>query len=160
MRAQIVPATRAHAESVAANIRDADRAELWTSSRGDPLAAILRGMESSPEPLAAIYDGEPACVFGVWPFSALGGMGAAWMLGSRVLERHGAQRELLRLSQPVADYWQDQFPTLLYNFVDERNTSAIRWLRWLGFEFGDPIPYGVDGLPFLPFYKQGAPRDV
>ena len=54
MKAQIVPATRAHAESVAANIRDADRAELWTTSRGDPLAVLLRRLDSSPEPLAAI----------------------------------------------------------------------------------------------------------
>ena len=157
MRARIVPATAAHAEAIAANVREADRLELWASSRSEPLDVILRGMESTPEPLTALYDGEPACVFGAWPFSIMGGMAAAWMVGSRVLERPGAQRDLLRLSRPVVDYWQAQYPALLYNFVDARNASAIRWLRWLGFQFDDPIPYGVDGLPFLPFYKRKVP---
>lgn len=159
MRARIVPAERTHAEAIAANARDADVAELWASSRSDPLAAMLRGMESTVHPFTALYEGEPACMFGASPFSILGGMGAAWMIGSRVLESRGAQKYLLRLSVPVVDFMQDQFPNLLYNFVDQRNTSAIRWLRWLGFQFSDPIPYGVDGLPFLPFYRRrGAPR--
>lgn len=154
MKARIVPATVEHAESVAARVREADREELWASSRAEPLDVMLAGIKSTPEPLAAIYEGEVACVFGAWPFSALGGMAAAWMVGSETLDRHGAQRDLLRLSRPVVAYWQDQFPALLYNFVDARNDSAIRWLRWLGFQFGDPIPYGVDGLPFLPFYMR------
>ncbi len=154
MKARIVPATPEHAQAVAANVREADRRELWAGSRGEPLPVMLHAIEATPEPLAAIYEGEVACVFGAWPFSALGGMASAWMIGSRVLERHGAQRDLLRLSQPVVAYWREQFPALLYNFVDARNDAAIRWLRWLGFEFGEAIPYGVDGLPFLPFYMR------
>ena len=154
MKARIVPAEPSHAEAIAANARDADRAELWAASRGNPLDAMLQGINGTPASWTGLYEGEPACMFGAWPFSALGGMGAAWMIGSRVLERHGAQRDLLRLSRPVVDYMRDQYPTLLYNFVDERNTSAIRWLRWLGFEFAEAIPYGVDGLPFLPFYMK------
>ena len=149
----MVPATEAHARAIAANVREADRIELWAASRADPLAAMLQGMKSTSEPLTAIYDGEPCAMFGVWPYSVLSGMGAAWMIGSNVLNRHGAQRELLRISAPVVEYWGEQFPSLLYNFVDARNTSAIRWLRWLGFKFGDPIPYGVDRLPFIPFFR-------
>lgn len=158
MKARIVPATVEHAAAIAANVRDADRDELWASSRSTPLRAMQRGMAGSANPLTAIYEGEPAAMFGVWPFSELSGKGAAWMVGSRVLEQHGAQRDLLRLSRPVVDYWADQYPQLLYNFVDARNTSAIRWLGWLGFQFDDAIPYGVDGLPFLPFYMRHAAR--
>lgn len=154
MKAQLVPATREHAQAIAANARDADRDELWASSRSEPLDAMLRGLEGTPRAWVGMYDGEPACMFGAWPFSALGGIAAAWMIGSRVLEGHGAQRALLRVSKPVVAYMRDQYPELLYNFVDERNTSAIRWLRWLGFEFAEAIPYGVDGLPFLPFYMK------
>lgn len=154
MKARIVPATLDHAEAIAATARQADREELWAASRSEPLEAMVRGLESTPESWTAIYEGEPACMFGAWPFSALGGIAAAWMIGSRVLDRHGAQRDLLRLSRPVVQYMGDQYPALLYNFVDERNTSAIRWLRWLGFEFAEAIPYGVDGLPFLPFYMK------
>ncbi len=153
-QASIVPATIEHAQAIAANARDADVAELWASSRTTPLEAMLRGMESTVHAYVGIYDGEPACMFGAAPFSILGGMGTAWMIGSRVLDGLGAQKRLLRLSVPAVDFMQDQFPTLLYNFVDQRNESAIRWLKWLGFEFGEPIIYGMDGQPFLPFYRR------
>ena len=154
LHAQIVPATKEHARAIAAHPRAADLAELWASSRSTPLDAMMRGMERTAEPWTAIYKGRPACMFGASPFSIMGGMGAAWMIGSSVLNQCGAQKDLLRLSEPVVEYMQDQFPNLLYNFVDQRNIAAIRWLRWLGFQFSDPIPYGVDGLPFLPFYRR------
>ena len=38
--------------------------------------------------------------------------------------------------------------------VGAAKLSHQRWLRWLGFQFSDPISYGVDGLPFLPFYRR------
>lgn len=153
-RAAVIPATAAHAERIALSARPADIDELWASSRSTPLDAMLRGIERTVEPWVGLFDGEPVCMFGASPFSIMGGMGSAWMIGSTALDRRGVQKELLRLSRPVVDYMQDQFPGLLYNFVDARNTAAIRWLRWLGFQFADPIPYGVDGLPFLPFYRR------
>ena len=40
---------------------------------------------------------------------------------------------------------------VLTNYADARNTTAIRWLRWLGFNILPAIPFGLDGLPFHPF---------
>ena len=154
IRTRIVPATAEHAAEIAANPRPADVAELWSSSRSSPHVAMLRGLERTVEPFVGLHDGKPVCMFGASPFSIMGGMGSAWMIGSAALDRKSVQKDLLRLSVPVVDYMQAQFPALLYNFVDARNTAAIRWLRWLGFQFSDPIPYGVDGLPFLPFYRR------
>lgn len=148
----IVKAEPWHAHAIAENIRDADRQELWASSRSDPLDAMLKGMERTASSFVAIYDGQVAAMFGASPYSIMGDKGAAWMIGSKVLEQPGAQKDLLRLSVPVLDYMLDQFPALLYNFVDQRNDKAIRWLRWLGFQFGEAMPYGVDKLPFLPFW--------
>lgn len=153
--ARIVPAEPWHAAVIAANPRPADLAELHACSRAKPHDAMTRGMEATANPFTGLYDGVPVCMFGAAPFSIMGGIGTAWMIGSAALDRFGVQKDLLRLSVPVVEYMQAQFPTLLYNFVDQRNRSAIRWLRWLGFEFNDPIPYGVDGLPFLPFYRRG-----
>lgn len=155
-RWEIVPAELAHAYAIAGNPRPADVAELWTASRTTPLDAMVTGLKNTPQPWVGKVDGVPVCMFGASPFSILTGMGVAWMIGSRALDSLRVQRELLRLSRPVVDYMQDQFPGLLYNFVDQRNHAAIRWLRWLGFTFCEPIPYGVDGLPFLPFYRRGG----
>lgn len=140
--------------AIAESPRPADVAELWASSRSNPLDAMMRGMDRTVEPFVAIHDGVPVCMFGACGFSILGGMGAAWMIGSAYMDKKSVQKDLLRLSIPVVEHLQDEFPNLLYNFVDARNTASIRWLRWLGFQFNDPIPYGVDGLPFLPFYRR------
>lgn len=160
MHTAIVKAEEWHAKAIAENIRDADRIELWASSRSEPLDAMLRGMERTASAFTAIYDGQVAAMFGASPYSIMGNKGAAWMIGSKVLELQGAQKDLLRLSVPVLEYMLDQFPGLLYNFVDQRNDKAIRWLKWLGFQFGEAIPYGVDGLPFLPFFMVKARREA
>ena len=41
--------------------------------------------------------------------------------------------------------------TWLVNWVDDRNTCAIRWLKWMGFTIHEPEPYGVANLPFRRF---------
>lgn len=157
MKAEIVRAEAWHAEAIAANPRPADVAELWATSRSTPLEVMQRGMKATVNCYTGLYEGAPVCMFGASPFSILGGMGSAWMVGSAALDRMCVQKALLTHSRAAAAFMAEQFPGLLYNFVDQRNEAAIRWLRWLGFTFSDPIPYGVDGLPFLPFYLRGAP---
>jgi hypothetical protein len=85
----------------------------------------------------------------------MGGIGAAWMIGSTGLQPLRVQKALLRESREMLDVLQAMFPTMLYNFVDARNDCAIRWLKWLGFTFDDPIPMGRGKHPFFPFYRQG-----
>lgn len=152
MTARIVKAEPWHADAIASNPRPADVAELWASSRTTPAEAMRRGMAASGDCYTGLFDDVPVCMFGAAPLSILGGQAAAWMIGSAALDRLRVQKALLVLSFPVVDYLSQQYPALLYNFVDARNTTAIRWLRWLGFRFDPPIPYGVDQIPFLPFY--------
>jgi hypothetical protein len=45
----------------------------------------------------------------------------------------------------LADY------PVLRNYVDQRNTVSIRWLRWLGFRMGEPAVMGAARVPFVPF---------
>jgi len=41
----------------------------------------------------------------------------------------------------------------LENYVDARNTKAINWLKWLGFQFADEtVPYGMLKMPFYKFW--------
>jgi hypothetical protein len=68
-----------------------------------------------------------------------------WLLATEEVER-----------QPVTFYRESGklFPTVaagyerLVNWVDARNTLSLRWLEWLGFEMGPPVPFGVRGLEF------------
>lgn len=155
-RVEILPATAEHAESIALRARPADVAELQASSRSTPLEAMLRGIASSTMSYTGFVDGVPVCLFGVAPFSIMTGKGIVWMIGSTELDRPRVQRELLRFSHIAVGYMREHYPTMLFNFVDQRNESALRWLRWLGFSFDEPIAYGDDGLPFVPVYITGT----
>jgi len=148
VRAEIVPATLAHAEAMAPNMRQADRDEIWAASMSRPLDSLRNGVMASAHAWAGLADGEIACIFGVAPQSRLTGSGYAWMLATPLIERH--QVTFLRHCRPAINDMSRGF-TYLHNYVDARNTKAIRWLRWLGFTLHDPEPHGVMGLPFHHF---------
>lgn len=50
--------------------------------------------------------------------------------------------------------WIKRYNLPMYNLVDARNKTAQNWLRWLGMTLGEPIPYGVDGAIFLPYWRK------
>lgn len=152
MRVELVPATPEHVGAIAANARQADIDELHAATNETPETCLLRGLRVSAQPRTGIVDGEVVCMFGVTPVSILGGVGTPWMVGTRAMERLTVQKALLRESRAAFAAMRDQFPTALYNLVDARNGAAIRWLRWLGFEFGPVYPMGADQLPFHLFY--------
>jgi len=145
---EIVPALPEHA---ALPLRAADREEVWAVAHLQPQAALRESIASSAAAWTGMADGEPVCVFGVVPASILGGIGIPWMLGSDGVVKH--QRAFLRRNKRYVEAMLEMYP-LLINFVDARNTIAIRWLRWLGFEIREAKPYGVEGLPFHQFDRR------
>lgn len=157
MRAELVPAQVEHIEAIAARARPQDVAELWAVARTTPAEAMTRGLAGSADACTALLGGAPVAMFGATPYSILGGIGTPWMVGTTDLRRWSAQKELLRVAAPAVAQMQARFPALLFNVVDQRNTAAQRWLRWLGFVLIDPVPVGPDGLAFIPFYRS-APR--
>lgn len=152
MRVELVPAMPEHVEAISANARQADIDELHAATGETPEVCMLRGLRVSARPQTGIVDGEVVCMFGVTPVSILGGVGTPWMVGSRAMDRLTVQKALLRESRAAFAAMRQEYPAALYNLVDERNAAAIRWLRWLGFEFGPVYPMGADQLPFHLFY--------
>lgn len=152
MKVRVVPATMRHAQLVGDHAREADREEIWSSDRLTTRQAAESGLEVSPGTRCALFDGKPACVFGVYPGAFLGGIPSPWMIGTPLIERHPLA--FLRRCRPVVQDWSKRYTTLR-NHVDARNTHAIAWLKWLGFAIHDAIPYGFDKLPFHPFTMGG-----
>lgn len=94
------------------------------------------------------------CVYGVAAIDIAGGIGMPWMLGTTLLDgKH--KRAVLQIGRECLSTMSELFPERLENHVDVRNVKSIRWLRWLGFSFCDPEPFGVAGLPFCRFYMEG-----
>ena len=152
-RVVVVPAEEWHAAAVGAAARLADRRELWASNRVSAERALRICLLLSPDARCALFDGEPACVFGVNPGGILGGAAAPWMIGTTLIERHPLA--FLRRCRPVVRAWAKRY-TSLRNHVDARNTDAVAWLKWLGFLIADPVPYGPDGVPFHPFSMEAG----
>lgn len=151
MNVEIVPATLAHAEAIAADARQADVDELWAQARATPLSALRVGLRSTSRARTGLVDGVPVCLFGVSPFSILSGQGTPWMVGSNGLKPLRVQKALLIHSRLEFAAMRANY-SVLFNAVDDRNTSAKRWLTWLGFTLLGPMIYGPDRLPFRPFY--------
>lgn len=131
---------------LAANMREIDRRECRLAGGHEPLEALTEGVAHSLWSLAAFVDDRPVCIFGVASEGLLGEEGAPWMLSVDGIERHAkavlvfAKRFILEMGETFER---------LANVVHSDNRSAIRFLRWCGFSFGEPIEIG--GETFLPF---------
>ena len=58
-----------------------------------------------------------------------------------------------RNSDHIVDFVQRHYP-VLWNVIDVRNTTHIRWLQWCGFEFGQTFEaLGAEGRSFREFWR-------
>lgn len=134
-------------------MRQADREEIDAISGRTPVEALRLSFQKSTRAWTGLVNGRPEVMFGAGDINILTGVGAAWLLGTDAVEVH--QRRFLRESL----HWRDQLferYSVLRNFVDTRNVVSIRWLRWLGATFTDPVD--LRGHAFLMFELR--PRDV
>lgn len=142
----IRPATLEDAAELAANMRPADRLELWATGREDLLEVALEGVRVSRWSMTIRVDGELACVFGLSSMGTiLAPIGVPWLLGTPVATRNA--RALMRRPRPYIDRMRQEFPRLM-NLVHTRNTQAKRWLVRMGFELQPAVPYGPHGELF------------
>lgn len=135
---------------LAANLREADRMEVAAASGRDPQWVLTEGVIKSA--VSLVYRARrPVFIVGVVE------PGIIWLLGSDAIHHH--KRALHRLAGHVLTKWHERWPTL-GNIVDARNTIHIRWLKSMGFQFGEPVIAGVARLPFLPFWKDSHAPDT
>ena len=145
---EIRAAVAADARALVLRPSDLAEAEAWSTE--PPETTVANSIRDSSEAWAGLAGGELVCLFGVAPLTLIGVTGIPWLMGSVLMEKH--QRAFLRRNRAMVDHWQGMFP-ILRNFVDARNVTSQKWLRWLGFEIGPAVPYGVSGLPFHPFER-------
>ena len=121
--------------------------EIQACSGSSIERALQLGLERSLRAWVIESDGLPLAAVG--DTMHVIGVGVPWM----VTTDHIASdpRHFLRASRAVLGDMLRRHHTLL-NYVDARNAAAIRWLSWLGFTIDEPVPYGVQGLPFRQFH--------
>lgn len=147
-RYDVVEATYEHAAAMAPIMRPSDRDEVKATSGLNPRDGLLASLASSLYAWTWRVDGVPACMFGIGSGSILSGEGMPWLLTSNVLDQHW--RPFVKHYRPFLDQMKADFPVLA-NWVDARHETAIRWLKWMGFEIGPIVPHGPRGLPHRRF---------
>ncbi len=146
------PATEADARELAPVLRAPDRDEVLAmlGPAADPADGLLASLATSREAWTARdADGRIICMAGICPASLIGRVGIPWLLGSDLVPAH--RRAFMVETRRQVERWQGMFP-VLRNLVDARYAAAIRWLRWLRFEIGEPVPFAHG--TFRPFHRE------
>jgi len=147
-RLTFIPALPDHIAPIADRMREADRLEVLASSGKTPAEALAFSLSKSAASWTIIIDGRPEMMFGVADLNILTQVGSPWLLGTDVVHDH--RSEFLRGSVRWREQLFERYD-ILRNFVDDRNTLSMRWLKWLGARFSEPMPIGVNGEMFRMF---------
>jgi hypothetical protein len=93
---------------------------------------------------AGFIDGSLACIWGVIPPTLLSNQAYLWLYTTSVIKSHSFI--LIRHSQLVMEDILKEYPSVVGHAIIGADKS-IRWLKWLGAEFGPPqglaIPFRI-----------------
>tara|TARA_R100000697_G_scaffold18530_1_gene25630 strand:+ start:504 stop:956 length:453 start_codon:yes stop_codon:yes gene_type:complete len=134
---------------VANNLRDIDKLEAFYQTGQEPLQALQLTYICSKVNMAIADDNDqPIGLCGV----VQGGI--IWMVATDALFENKKYRiQLIRKGREWVDNLLKSYK-VLYNFVYAENTSAIKWLKSLGFTFIQyHEKYGMQGKPFYEFLR-------
>jgi len=137
----IKQAQQADIDYVCANMRQADRAEIWASHRRTPEAVAVACKDANP--YVVTVNGVPCIIFGC---SGPAETGTPWLLATDLIQTIGVR--FIRGSRPIVDQWLAKY-LVLENFVHADNELSIKWLKWLNFEFKETVI--VNNEPFIRF---------
>jgi len=122
---------------ILANLRQCEVDELDALGVNSEMCmrfGLLRGNAQT-----VFINNEPAGIFGICDYGAYQ---VPWAVFTRTIDRYPLA--FLR----AARRWVKSLEGTLINYVDVRNERAVDWFKWLGFEVGEPVAYGIHGERF------------
>jgi len=143
---------------IEANMRPADLLEVKTAFGDDrkPSEVLQDGFKYSDLCWSGVVDGRAAAMFGVVPLEhKYKNAGSIWLLGTTELDKcvpYFIRHSKDWLSRLTKTY------DIVGNAVHSENTLHLRWLDWLGFDFG--INQNIFGEVLHPFLLATKRTDV
>lgn len=142
------PSSLSDVTYLADRLRREDVQEIQASSGSTPLEALTNGFRSSNPCITVVHGDEPVAMFGVVPTDQPE-IASIWLLASDDLRL--ARKEFMRQTKDWLSKFHEKYP-MLWNLVDARNNTHIRWLKWAGVVFlKRHESIGVESRPFLEF---------
>lgn len=150
--ANVEPCMPWHVTHIGENMRQADADEIRALGL-EPMVGVWQAFRASSHAWTLRVNGEPVCVFGLVPTNLLGRTALIWLLGTDGVPSNA--RSFVAACRPSLEKCLELYDHL-YNWVDVRHSASLRWLKWMGFEFSDPAPHGMLGMPFRRFDMRKA----
>ncbi len=145
------PAKWSDVEQLAPILRPEDTAELYASTGMSPLGALMEGYKWSQECHVFTHpdDGGVIGLFGVGAQEEAPWLGVVWAVASpRILD---IKEHLTVTHKAFMAKWHERWP-ILGNYIDERNTLHIKWIKRMGYVLGTRVEhYGFEQRPFYAF---------
>jgi hypothetical protein len=137
-------------------IREDDIQEVRAMSGNDILSSLIFGVLFSDEPLAICGDDNKVIgLMGVIDNKDTDiKIGSVWLLASDELLKY--KRQLIKESLKYTEFYQSKYD-ILWNYVDKRNITHIRWLKFCGFSFIKEVNIGIENRKFLEFIRVRSP---
>lgn len=133
---------------IAANLREADKTEVWLSHMATPYEAVFDSWAASEICRCIETDGGEAV-----GLTGLVG-NRIWMLGTEDLTATKRRRlQLCNEGRGWVEHCLDVAGMPIGNDVYAKNTQSIRWLKHLGFTVADPRPMGHAAALFSEFWR-------
>lgn len=115
--------------TLAPNLRQEDKDEVWAGNRFLPEEALIFSFLSCPNAYVAILNDEILCMFGCSPKDTEG-FGTPWLLGTDNIKIFS--KEFLAVSHQIFATTITPYH-FLSNTVWSKNVVHIKWLKWMGF---------------------------
>lgn len=146
-KVELRTATAEDAATLAPLMREADALEVWRSGRFSPERALADSIALSDGRCSVAYfNDQPVAVFGiVHAHELVAPVAVPWLLTLRGVEKY--PKTFLTVGREIVGLMQTE-AAILMQTVDAEYTSAIRFLRALGFVIGPAVPHGPDGHLF------------
>lgn len=130
------------------NLRPADKEEMKAYFNDNFQWQIKMSVKYSRDAWAVIVNGKLLFICGVGLTSMIGNVGCPWLLGTVFIQNF--KKEFLKQVQNIFAEMKENYG-ILENHVHAANSSAVNFLKHLGFKIGDAEPYGANGELFHPF---------
>lgn len=135
-------------EFLKTRLRQSDIDEIWASHHHKPENALRISLETSEICLTITIAEEPIAMFGIISNFILDESAGIWLLASDELDK--VYREFAKECKRFIAMMHQRYP-ILENYVDTRNKTSIRWLKWCGAKIEEAMPYGVERKLFHHF---------
>ena len=128
-----------------------DREEIYLATGFNCAPVIITSWNMSCKRDILRMEGRAIGILGV--VDAGEGKGVPWMVGTKDLDL--ITKTFINDSRGYLKKSMEGFSSL-ENMVFINSKKSIKWLKWLGFKFDEPKPYGPFGAMFMKFSLESS----